>query len=72
MARKSASANTEPEIKISRTTPINNSLKLRIDDLKTFDPLTENQKIFFVSADFGSPICALAMAVDQPDLAEVV
>lgn len=25
----------------------NNSLKLRIDDLKTFDPLTENQKKFF-------------------------
>ena len=26
---------------------INNTLKIRIDDLKTFDPLTDNQKKFF-------------------------
>ncbi len=24
-----------------------NALKIRIDDLKTFDPLTNNQKLFF-------------------------
>jgi len=41
----------------------NHHLKLRIDDLKTFDPLTENQKIFFEAYKrgdyfmglFGSP-----------------
>ena len=26
---------------------VNNSLKIRIDDLKTFDPLTANQKLFY-------------------------
>ena len=43
MARRNT-ANTESDIKTTRT---NNSLKIRIDDLKTFDPLTENQKKFF-------------------------
>jgi phosphate starvation-inducible protein PhoH len=44
MARKNAVENTESEVK---TTRVNNTLKIRIDDLKTFDPLTENQKLFF-------------------------
>ena len=26
---------------------VNNSLKIRIDDLKTFEPLTENQRKFY-------------------------
>ena len=43
MARRNT-ANTESEVKTTRS---NNSLKIRIDDLKTFDPLTENQKKFF-------------------------
>jgi len=43
MARRNT-ANTESDIKTTRS---NNSLKIRIDDLKTFDPLTENQKKFF-------------------------
>jgi phosphate starvation-inducible protein PhoH len=45
MARRNATANTESEIKSTKNT--NNTLKIRIDDLKTFDPLTENQKLFF-------------------------
>jgi phosphate starvation-inducible protein PhoH len=45
MARRNAAANTESEIKSTKNT--NNTLKIRIDDLKTFDPLTENQKLFF-------------------------
>ena len=40
MARRNT-ANTESEVKTTRTS---NALKIRIDDLKTFDPLTENQK----------------------------
>lgn len=46
MARKSSTtANTESEVRTTKT--VNNTLKVRIDDLKTFDPLTENQKLFF-------------------------
>jgi len=44
LARRNASANNETEVK---TTRVNNTLKIRIDDLKTFEPLTENQKLFF-------------------------
>lgn len=43
MARRQT-ANTESDVKTSR---VNNSLKIRIDDLKTFQPLTDNQKTFF-------------------------
>jgi len=43
MARKQI-ANTEI---IHTTAKQTNHLKLRIDDLKTFEPLTENQKLFF-------------------------
>lgn len=43
MARRNT-ANTESEVK---TTRVNNTLKIRIDDLRTFEPLTENQKLFF-------------------------
>jgi phosphate starvation-inducible PhoH-like protein len=46
MARKQATANTET-ITVQNPQQRNNHLKLRIDDLKTFDPLTENQKKFF-------------------------
>lgn len=35
---------SEPTQKVR---PINNSLRIRIDDLKTFDPLTANQKKFY-------------------------
>jgi phosphate starvation-inducible protein PhoH len=46
MARRKEIANTEIELD-SKLKIVNNTLKLRIDDLKTFDPLTENQKKFF-------------------------
>jgi phosphate starvation-inducible protein PhoH len=46
MARRKEVSNTEiqtePKTKLS-----NNTLRIRIDDLKTFEPLTENQKKFF-------------------------
>jgi predicted ribonuclease YlaK len=45
MARKST-ANNVIESK-SSTNKVTNHLKLRIDDLKTFQPLTDNQKKFF-------------------------
>jgi phosphate starvation-inducible PhoH-like protein len=38
---------------------ISNSLRLRIDDLKTFDPLTENQKLFFDAYKRGDYFVAL-------------
>jgi phosphate starvation-inducible protein PhoH len=58
MARKQQLDNVEPI-----SPKINYHLKLRIDDLKTFEPLTENQKIFFEAYKrgdyfiglFGSP-----------------
>lgn len=56
----------------------NNSLKLRIDDLKTIDPLTENQQKFFEcykrgdemillhgSAGTGKTYCAVYKALEQ-------
>ena len=46
MARKFV-ANTEPYTTTNKKNPINNTLKIRLDDLKTFEPLTENQKLFF-------------------------
>ena len=46
MARKTV-ANTEPDTTTNKRNPINNTLKIRLDDLKTFEPLTENQKLFF-------------------------
>ena len=55
-----------------------NGLKIRIDDLKTFDPLTENQKIFFEAykrgdyfvalhgvAGTGKTFCALYKALEE-------
>lgn len=87
MARKSAAllkepANTEQHHESSdRTTkikPINNSLKVRIDDLKTFTPLTSNQKLFFDAykrgdyfialhgvAGTGKTFCALYKALEE-------
>jgi phosphate starvation-inducible protein PhoH len=46
MARKIV-ANTEPDITTNKKNPVNNTLKIKLDDLKTFEPLTENQKHFF-------------------------
>ena len=49
---------SEPTIPNQRNKP-NNHLKLRIDDLKTFDPLTQNQKIFFDAYKRGDYFVAL-------------
>ena len=55
MARKQ-SANTET---ITTQQQKNNQLKIRIDDLKTFDPLTDNQKKFFDAYKRGDYFVAL-------------
>lgn len=60
------------------TRATSNSLKIRIDDLKTFNPLTENQKLFFNSykrgdyftalhgvAGTGKTFCALYKALEE-------
>ena len=65
MARKSGgvkAANTEPDIPSSSTPrlkSVNNTLRLRLDDLKTFEPLTENQKLFFDAYKRGDYFVAL-------------
>lgn len=55
MARRNT-ANTECDIKTSKTT---HQLKIRIDDLKTFEPLTENQKKFYDAYKMGDYFIAL-------------
>ena len=82
MARKSGgvkAANTEPEIPSTpRLKSVNNTLRLRLDDLKTFEPLTENQKLFFDAykrgdyfvalhgvAGTGKTFCALYKAIEE-------
>jgi len=85
MARKAAPKPTENEsadkalrTPVSKTSPVNNTLKLRIDDLKTFDPLTDNQKLFFDAykrgdyfvalhgvAGTGKTFCALYKALEE-------
>jgi predicted ribonuclease YlaK len=62
----------------AKTKTVNNTLKVRIDDLKTFQPLTENQKNFFDSykrgdyfialhgvAGTGKTFCALYKAIEE-------
>jgi len=82
MARKSSAvktANNEPDIPTTtRLKAVNNTLRLRLDDLKTFDPLTENQKLFFDAykrgdyfvalhgvAGTGKTFCALYKAIEE-------
>ena len=51
MARKSSAelhvVESEQPARAARKTTQSNHLKLRLDDLRTFDPLTHNQKLFF-------------------------
>lgn len=57
MSRRSSQINNEHS---EETKPkANNSLKVRIDDLKTFDPLTENQRKFFDAYKIGDYFVAL-------------
>jgi predicted ribonuclease YlaK len=46
MARNKSLANNDT-IQVKTTAKTTNHLKLRIDDLKTFQPLTDNQRLFF-------------------------
>ena len=59
-ARKTLSENDEQiEPTNQKVKVINNSLKVRIDDLKTFAPLTENQKKFYDAYKQGDYFIAL-------------
>ena len=54
-AKKTAEHNEDREVK-----PIaSNQLKIRLDNLKTFDPLTANQKLFFDAYKRGDYFVAL-------------
>lgn len=84
MARKSAKTNivdnetTDNSVESKRNTRPNNRLVLKIDDLKVFEPLTENQKNFFDCykqghyfialhgvAGTGKTFCALYKAIEE-------
>lgn len=79
MARKAPIKTVDNEhIETKNPRPISNSLKIRLDDLKTFDPLTENQKLFFEAykrgdyfvalhgvAGTGKTFCALYKAIEE-------
>jgi predicted ribonuclease YlaK len=69
---------TQPEENVVNAHHISNGLKLRIDNLKTFQPLTENQKLFFDAykrgdyfvalhgvAGTGKTFCALYKALEE-------
>lgn len=58
MARKTANNVMVLDTKADPRKP-QNSLKIRIDDLKTFDPLTNNQKLFFDAYKRGDYFVAL-------------
>lgn len=73
MSKKSANTNNTKE-----TTKGSGHLKIRIDDLQTFDPLTDNQKKFFDAyqrgdyfialhgaAGTGKTFCALYKALEE-------
>jgi phosphate starvation-inducible protein PhoH len=79
LARKQqSSANTENISTLQNLQQKSHHLKLRIDDLKVFDPLTENQKKFFDAykqgdyfialhgvAGTGKTFCALYKAIEE-------
>jgi len=51
--------NVQSETTTRKTTATGTHLKLRLDDLKTFDPLTDNQRIFFDAYKRGDYFVAL-------------
>lgn len=55
VAKKKASSSYEEK----ENGHVSNALKLKLDDLKTFDPLTENQKLFFDAYRRGDYFVAL-------------
>jgi predicted ribonuclease YlaK len=76
MSRKAALKTVDAEVTEIKTR--NNTLRVRIDDLKTFQPLTENQKKFFDAykqgdyfvalhgvAGTGKTFCALYKALEE-------
>ena len=48
-----------PQTSTKTPRQVNNSLKLKLDDAKKFEPLTENQKLFFDAYDRGDYFVAL-------------
>ena len=79
MARKSSATSTEPnENETTNSQKKNNTLEIKPDDLKTFEPLTDNQKAFFDAykrgdyfialhgvAGTGKTFCALYKALEE-------
>lgn len=59
MARKINTALAVVDNDMREPRKSNNQLKLRLDDLKTFEPLTENQKLFFDAYKRGDYFVAL-------------
>lgn len=51
--------NVQSDPAAKRTASVGTHLKLRLDDLKTFEPLTDNQKIFFDAYKRGDYFVAL-------------
>ena len=77
MARKQT-ANTIIDTTKEAHMPKSNGLKVKIDDLRTFEPLTDNQKLFFDAykrgdyfvalhgvAGTGKTFCALYKAIEE-------
>lgn len=81
MAKRQAVTQDQAD-EVEKVTPlktkVNNHLKLRLDDLKTFEPLTANQKKFFDAyklgdyfialhgvAGTGKTFCALYKAIEE-------
>lgn len=78
MARRLTKQDEQPAEDTPTKSKPNNHLKLRIDDLKTFQPLTDNQKKFFDAykqgdyfialhgvAGTGKTFCALYKAIEE-------
>jgi predicted ribonuclease YlaK len=64
MAKRAAQAPSDQEFALENNKPttqrgVNNHLRIRIDDLKTFTPLTANQKLFYDAYKRGDYFVAL-------------